>query len=144
MKELESFFKNIERIANAMEKIEADNIKANEHINNVLSEVKSNIDKTMSNERIATDTQEPVIQTAQAVTNPIVQNVQPTGIPVSGQVQSYSQNQLALAMGRALDAGKMVEIQNILKEFNASSLMDITPDKYNDLALRLRSIGVEV
>lgn len=144
MKELESFFKNIERIANAMEKIEADNIKANEHINNVLSELKSDIDKAMSNGGIATATQEPVIQTAQAVSNPIVQNVQPTGIPVSGQVQSYSQNQLALAMGRALDAGKMVEIQNILKEFNASSLMDIAPDKYNDLALRLRSIGVEV
>lgn len=136
MDELKKFFKDIGRIADAMEKIVADNSEANVFINSTLKEVKTTIDNNVKQD---------------VTTNQIVQPVQPsvdasirTAIPVTNTAQSYTQEQLAVAMGRALDMGKMTEIQNLLAQFSVNSLMELTPDKYNDLALKLREIGVEV
>ena len=135
MEELKEFFKDIKRIENALEKIVADNNDANVFINNTLKEVKSKV--TNAVDENATSAQNQVVQ-------PAVQASIPTAIPVTNTVQTYSQDQLSVAMARALDMGMMTEIQNILNGLGVDSLMALNPDRYNDLALRLREIGVEV
>ena len=147
MKELQEFFKDIKRIANAVENIVSDNRATNDHVNAVLDECKNVIDK---NEPVILNTKQftgdTVTPTAPVQESPVsVQNNPvPTGIPVSNVAPTYTQDQLAVAMGRAIDMGKMADIQIVLSTFNVSSLMEIPADKYNDLALKLREIGVEV
>lgn len=134
MKELEQFFKDIKRIADSVEFIAND-------IKNTGSETKAILDKcnAMVDGAIAENTN------AQAPVGEIPQTPEPaTTIPVSNTVQAYTQEQLAVAMGRAIDARKMQEIQTILGMFNVSSLMELKPEQYGDLALRLKEIGVDV
>lgn len=134
MDELKKFFKDIERIADALElqnKSMADcSINENKDIRN---EVVNDAVKEASSNSVV-----------QIVEDQKIQPQVSTAIPVSNVVQSYTQERLAVAMGRALDMGKMTEIQNLLAQFSVNSLMELTPDKYNDLALKLREIGVEV
>lgn len=134
MDELKKFFKDIERIADALELQ-----------NKSMADCSINENKDIRNEVVNDAVKE-------ASSNSVVQIVEDqkihpqvsTAIPVSNVVQSYTQERLAVAMGRALDMGKMTEIQNLLAQFSVNSLMELTPDKYNDLALKLREIGVEV
>ncbi len=138
MKELEEFFKDVKRIADGIE------FMAND-IKNTGAETKSILDKcnAMADVAIAqnTNTQAPVEVLPQT---PIQQMPVQTAIPVSNTVQSYTQEQLAVAMGRAVDAGKMQEIQVILAMFNVTSLVELKAEQYGELALRLKEIGVDV
>lgn len=130
MKELQEFFKDIKRIANAVENIVSDNRAANEPV-------------ILNNKQTTGQTVPPTASVQESPVS-VQNNPVPTGIPVSNVAPTYTQDQLAVAMGRAIDMGKMADIQIVLSTFKVSSLMEIPADKYNDLALKLREIGVEV
>lgn len=87
-------------------------------------------------------------QTIPAITvspEPTQQQVQTTGLPVSGVVPQYTREQISLAMGRAIDMGLMDKMHEILTQnFGVQSIMELKPDKYNDLVFKLKEIGIEV
>ena len=119
MKELEEFFRDVKRIADSMETI----VKLNE------KEIKDIAEATCS----CLNAQHEQLQ------QPVA-----TAIPVSNAVQTYTQDQLATIMGRAVDAGKMVDIQKIMAGFGVSSFVELPTEKYNALVLKLKEIGVDV
>ncbi len=138
MKELEQFFKNVERIANAME--ERNNLlKAESEV----PETKINDAAIASNVIAQQPAQQiPVAQIAQG------QQVTPmqvtTAIPVSNTIVEYTIDQMSFAMGRAVDMGKMTDLQNILASFGVQALNQLPKEKYGELAMKLKGIGVEV
>lgn len=147
MKELEEIFKNIGRIADAMEKrnnlleklipqeieVQNNNILNTKVINGAPNVV--NMPK-VNNEIQPTN----IINAEQQVSNASI----PTTIPVSTSMSTYTQDDLARAMGRALDMGKMTEVQNVISSFGVSSLMELNQDYYPILVQKLKEIGVEV
>lgn len=129
MKELEKFFNDIGRIADALEnrKVTTSENTVDTVVNEVVKEASLNVN---SQEQI---------NTSQVTQQPI-----PTAIPVTNVQSSYTQEQIAVAMGRAIDMGKMMDIQNLLSQFQVTCLAELDPSNYNNLALKLREIGVEV
>lgn len=67
-----------------------------------------------------------------------------TVIPATPQTESFTQEQLAVAMSNAVSAGKMNVIMEILGKFNVQALTQINPVDYNKLATMLREAGVNV
>ena len=67
-----------------------------------------------------------------------------TVIPATPQTESFTQEQLAVAMSNAVSAGKMNVIMEILGKFNVQALTQINPADYNKLATMLREEGVNV
>lgn len=138
MKELEEFFKDIKRIADAMEFQNKVHKKALELAGEDANcEVTNAADENVPSEQVQN------VQPVQMAAEPVIQPAT-NAIPVSTVVQTYTQDQLAIAMSRAVEMGKMAEIQNILLGFGVDNLMALNPNNYNDLALKLREIGVEV
>ena len=137
MEKLEKALNDLGRIADAME-------KRNELLERLVPKVQETADADM---KVVQDTSTLVqaVQNVQATVAPApVQTPAPAAIPVSDTVQTYTQEQLALAMARGLDMGLMDAIQNIIHGFGVDCLMQITPDNYGALALKLKAIGVEV
>ena len=86
---------------------------------------------------------QPTQTTIQA--NVIPANVIPANvIPATPQTESFTQEQLAVAMSNAVSAGKMNVIMEILSKFNVQALTQINPADYNKLATMLREAGVNV
>ena len=86
---------------------------------------------------------QPTQTTIQA--NVIPANVIPANvIPATPQTESFTQEQLAVAMSNAVSAGKMNVIMEILGKFNVQALTQINPVDYNKLATMLREAGVNV
>lgn len=131
MKELEEFFKDVKRIADGIEAMVKMYVEEIEKIAENSSVITSAFDipEAVVKAPIETIPQTPTVATA---------------IPVSTTVQTYTQEQLAVAMGRAIDAGKSQEIQAILGSFGVSSLVEIKAENYNDLVMKLKGIGVDV
>lgn len=119
---------NLERIANALE-------KANEPI--VTPEIRNPINNIV----MPTQT-EPIQQ--QVIQNPVAQPVVTTTIPTTQVAESFTREQLATAMSKAVSAGKMNIIQGILQQFNVQALTEIAPSDYNKLATMLKEQGVEM
>lgn len=149
MEKLEAFFYDIKRIADSMEKIVADNESANRCVNGTSKECEEVME---SEER--SNTMNGIVNNVinEAATNmgeykqsQTSNNLAPTTvIPVTNVQHTYTMDELSLAMARALDMGMMTEIQNLMAQFNVSCLAELNPSFYNDLALKLREIGVEV
>lgn len=146
MEEIKEFFKDVKRIADGIEAIA--NIKNEGEIKTAVETACNCL--TAQYEQYKQE-QQPVPQQGQQAPmqqapaqQPVQQMPIQTAIPVSNVAQSYTQEQLAVAMGRAVDAGKMQQIQAILSMFNVSSLMELKQEQYNDLALQLKEIGVDV
>lgn len=76
------------------------------------------------------------------VAQPVIQTQ--STIPTTPVQQSFTQEQLAVAMSRAVTAGKMNIIQGILQQFNVQALTQINPADYNKVASMLKEAGVEV
>lgn len=150
MEELKEFFKDVKRIADGIEAI-ANDVKKERTVERAVETACNCL--TTQYEQCKQEHQ-PVPQQAQApiqqatVQIPVQQSVQQvpvqTAIPVSNTVQSYTQEQLAVAMGRAVDSGKQSQILAIISSFGVSSLMELPQERYNDLALKLKEIGVDV
>lgn len=82
---------------------------------------------------------QPTIQQAASV----IQQM-PQAMPISNIQQSFTQEQLAVAMSNAVSAGKMGIIQNILQQLNVQALTQVNPADYNKLATMLQEAGVKV
>ena len=126
MKDLEQFLKNIERIANALEKMTADNMSVGVDLGK---------GESIQVESVNTTVPQPTMP------QPVV--AQPS-LPISNPVPSYSQDDMAKAMGRAIDMGKMADIQNIMASFGVATLMELKQEQYPELVQKLKVIGVEV
>lgn len=132
MKELEEFFKNVKRIADALENI------GNTQNKPIKTDNKENEKNTVNEYTMALD---PKLNNIDVPAKQVTATI----IPVSNTVQTYTRDQIAVAMGHALDdPAKMQKITAVLNEFGATSLMDIPEDQYSNLVLRLKTIGVEV
>lgn len=148
MEEIKEFFKDVKRIADGIEAIA--NIKNEGEIKTAVETACNCLTAQyeqckQEQQSVPQQVQAPVQQPVQMpVQQPAQQMPVQTAIPVSNVAQSYTQEQLAVAMGRAVDAGKMQQIQAILGTFNVSSLMELKQEQYNDLALKLKEIGVDV
>lgn len=138
MEELKEFFKDVKRIANGIEAI-ANDVKKERTVERAV-ETACNCLTTQCEQ--CKQVQQPVPQQIQAA--PMQQIPVQTAIPVSNTVQTYTQEQLAVAMGRAVDSGKQSQILAIISSFGVSSLMELPQERYNDLALKLKEIGVDV
>ena len=70
--------------------------------------------------------------------------IKETVIPVTNTIESFTHEQLALAMSNAVSAGKINIIKGILARFNVQALTEIKPEDYNKLATLLKEAGVEI
>ena len=86
--------------------------------------------------------QAPVQQSV--VQSPVTEVQQPAAIPTSHVAQSYTVEQLQMAMAPPVDAGKMEEIRGLLNSFGVPSIMDLQPDQYGALATALRGMGAQI
>lgn len=110
--------------------------------------------KNKCEETIAVEMQTPavnVINPVRAMRPAQVQQEIPTPMPVSAPAipvantqESFTQEQLAVAMSNAVTAGKMNVIMEILGKFNVQALTQINPADYNKLAVMLKEAGVEI
>ena len=135
---LEELLNKMERIAIALEKIAGDKeLKVtNDLVMDAVGPTKvPNTQVEISGQAItATINQQPVAQPQQPV----------TAVPLSPEVRTYKQDEIAKAMGRAIDMGKIAEIQYILSLFKVQALTELPESQYGDLVLKLKEIGVEV
>lgn len=85
--------------------------------------------------------------------NPSVQAPQagmPSAAPVTGQLpttaapQSYTQDQIAVAMTGLVDRGLQPAVMQILGQFGAMSLLQIPKEQYPALAAELRKAGADI
>lgn len=80
---------------------------------------------------------------------PIQQNM-PTQAPIQQQIptshtaQSYSQDQIAVAMTALCDAGKYDAVMGIISQFGAETLMQVPKEQYATLATMLRGAGASI
>lgn len=89
--------------------------------------------------------QPPVQQYQTPMTQPAAPQVPPMSmVPTSHVAQAYTQEQMAIAMTSLVDAGKLPAVQAILQQFGVTSLMEISPDRYPELAVRLREAGAAI
>ena len=129
MEDLKEFLDDIRRIRIAVEKI---------------ANIENGVDKGT----------QPVISVPQQISESVPQmsvpsQVIPTQAPVASvQIptasESFTQDQIAVAMSNAVAAGRNDIIQSILSTFNAQCLMQIDPANYNQIAVMLREAGFQV
>lgn len=70
---------------------------------------------------------------------PVQQTVQ-TAVPTTA-VPEYTLEQLQAAIAPLMDAGKIAQIQQLVKSFGVSTLTEISKERYGELANGLRSLG---
>lgn len=94
---------------------------------------------------------------AQQPVNPVMQQYQvpvgqmqaettntPQQLPTSHVAQPYTQEQLAIAMTSLVDAGKLAVAQGIMQQFGVMALTEIPPERYPDVAVKLREAGASI
>lgn len=65
-------------------------------------------------------------------------------LPTSHVAQPYTQEQLAIAMTSLVDAGKLAVAQGIMQQFGVMALTEIPPERYPDVAVKLREAGASI
>lgn len=135
---LEQINKNLERIANSLEREEVvSKATPKRKTKKDAEEVKEVVEPAVA--QIPNVVQAPIIQNA--ISNePIVQSV----VPVNTAPVTYTQEEIARALSSAMDAGKQNVVFGILQAFNTTSLMGIDPSKYGDVARMLREAGIKI
>lgn len=138
---LKSINSNLERIAKALETQDV------EIVADMVHETAKQFRQTepVTQQPNTTVVTQPQTQISQPVQSPeAVQASQPTSIPTTQVQNSFTQEQLAVAMSNAVSTGKMDIIQNILQQFGVQALTQINPADYNKLATMLKEAGVNV
>lgn len=69
-----------------------------------------------------------------------VQQTTTTAVPTT-TVPEYTLEQLQAAIAPLMDAGKITELQQLVKSFGVNALIEIPKERYGELANGLRSIG---
>ena len=125
---------NLERVANALERRNNSLEIQDEHSKKLEQNIQENVNEMP---KVAQQVQQEVNQQS------VIQN-QPNAIPTAQIQESFTQEQLAVAMSNAVSAGKMNIIQNILQQFGVQALTQIKPSDYNRVATMLKEAGVEI
>lgn len=86
--------------------------------------------------------QPPVLQ--QNPAGPPFQQPPTGGVPTSHTAQAYTPEQLAVAMTSLVDAGKLELVLSILQQFGVSALTEVPPNRYSELAVKLREAGAAI
>ncbi len=121
--------KNLERIANSLE--------CNKNMKETAT---AEVKQTPNDVSVAT----PVQAVPTQYVKPAQHVIPATVIPATPQAESFTQEQLAVAMSNAVSAGKMNVVMEILGKFNVQALTQVNPADYNKLATMLREAGVNV
>lgn len=107
---------------------------------NIAEEATNKIEKSIQTTQVP---QEPV-QVSPQVSAQVAQAPIQQTIPTTQVAESFTQEQLAVAMSNAVAAGKMNVIQGILQSFGVQALTQINPADYNKVATMLKEAGVQV
>lgn len=83
---------------------------------------------------VATDTP---VQTAAPVQTPVT-------APVSQEVKKYTLPEIQAALAPLLDAGKAVELQQLMAQFGVQYLGEVPEDRYPELVNAIRGLGARI
>lgn len=91
---------------------------------------------------VATDTP---VQTVTAPVQTITAPVQtPVTAPVSQEVKKYTLPEIQAALAPLLDAGKAVELQQLMAQFGVQYLGEVPEDRYPELVNAIRGLGARI
>ena len=65
-------------------------------------------------------------------------------LPTTATTQSYTQDQIAIALTGLIDQGKRDYVTQILGQFGAMSLMQVPVERYPELVTQLRGAGANI
>lgn len=145
---LKQINKNLERIANSLERGKESTVNMQNVENTPVAasqpvQVPTN---TITTENAVAPI--PIAQPMQTTQTPMQAPAMPivptTVVPTTPATQSFTQDQLAVAMSNAVAAGKMTIVLNTLASLGVQALTDVKPEDYNKLASMLQAQGVEV
>lgn len=94
----------------------------------------------------------PAAGTGAAPVTPLVPSVTAAPIPAAplpatvptAAPPAYTLEQLSLAGRQLADAGRMPEVQQLVAQFGAQTLMQIPPERYGEFATALRGLGARI
>lgn len=67
----------------------------------------------------------------------------PAAVPTAAPKQ-YTLAEIQAACGPLMDAGKMNELAAVMQRMGVNSLMELPPEKYGELAVKLRALGARL
>lgn len=85
---------------------------------------------------------QPVAQPVAAVPVAPTPVVQAPAVPTT--VQTYTQEQLALAATALVDTGRLKELQALLATFGIQALTQLPQEQYGNFATQLRALGAKI
>lgn len=92
---------------------------------------------------VATDA--PVQTVTAPVQTPVTAPVQtPVTAPVSQEVKKYTLPEIQAALAPLLDAGKAVELQQLMAQFGVQYLGEVPEDRYPELVNAIRGLGARI
>ena len=77
----------------------------------------------------------------QTVTAPVQT---PVTAPVSQEVKKYTLPEIQAALAPLLDAGKSVELQQLMAQFGVQYLGEVPEDRYPELVNAIRGLGARI
>lgn len=83
-----------------------------------------------------------VTPTQVAVTAPPMQT--PVTAPVSQEVKKYTLPEIQAALAPLLDAGKAIELQQLMTQFGVQYLGQVPEDRYPELVNAIRGLGARI
>jgi hypothetical protein len=90
---------------------------------------------------VATDAPVRTAAPAQTVTAPVQT---PVTAPVSQEVKKYTLPEIQAALAPLLDAGKAVELQQLMAQFGVQYLGEVPEDRYPELVNAIRGLGARI
>lgn len=86
------------------------------------------------------------VQSAQVAAVPVQAPVAPAPMQqtVPTAAQAYTFDQLAVAAGSLVDAGRQAEIVGLLNQFGVQALTSLPPEQYGIFATQLRAMGARI
>ena len=90
---------------------------------------------------VATDT---AVQSAAPVQTVTASVQTPVTAPVSQEVKKYTLPEIQAALAPLLDAGKAVELQQLMAQFGVHYLGEVPEDRYPELVNAIRGLGARI
>lgn len=131
MEEIKQFFNDIHKIAEFLESKNRGDENTNDRAE---MPIPVPINQPQNSVPIMATMETPVAKDLNGVHN----------VPVLTNVETFTRDEIAVAMSQAMQMGKHALVQNILKTFNANSLMEIEKSNYGQIAIMLREAGIKI
>lgn len=86
------------------------------------------------------------VNSAPTLTQPVQQTtVAPTStVPLANTAPQYTVDQIMTAGATLMDAGKVNDLVNLLRQFGAQAVTDLKPEMYGAFATALRNLGAKI